>query len=289
MKVFSLFAALSMLTTGSVNQVSAQETKVRWFGHAAFSVTTPRGVVLLIDPWLGNPSNPEAKGGKDPLASVPKVDYILVTHGHRDHVGDAVEIAKKTGAALVCNPELAGNLVKLAGFPAKQAETDAIMGIGGEIQIAEGEVTVAMTPAVHSSSVFNPKAGPAEAERAYGGNPAGFVIMIQGGPTIYHSGDTAYFRDMEVIGESYSVDLALLNIGGHFGMEPRMAARAAKSVRATLAVPQHFGTFPGIAQNSDAFAAELKRLKIDFHEMKPGETVTFRGRQLSPAAPQSTR
>jgi len=281
MKVFGLFAALSMLVIGSVNQVSAQETRVRWFGHAAFSVTTPRGKVLLIDPWLSNPSNPEAKDGKDPLVSVPKVDYILLTHGHRDHVGDAVEIAKKTGAVLVCNPELAGNLVKLAGFPAEQAATDVIMGIGGEIQIADGEVTIAMTPAVHSSSVYNPKAGPTNAERAYGGNPAGFVIIIKGGPVIYHSGDTAYFKDMETVGEQYQVDLALLNIGGHFGMEPRMAARAAQSVRARLAVPQHYATFPGIAQNSNDFAAELKRLKIPFYEMKPGETVTFRGRQMT--------
>jgi len=281
MKVFGLFAALSLLVLGSVNSVSAQETKIRWFGHAAFSITTPRGKVLLIDPWLNNPSNPAAKEGKDPSASVPKVDYILVTHGHRDHVGDAVEIAKKTGAALVCNPELAGNLSKLAGFPEKQAGTDAIMGIGGEIKIADGEVTVAMTPAVHSSSVFNPKAGPTEAERAYGGNPAGFVIMIKDGPTVYHSGDTAYFKDMETIGEQYQIDLALLNIGGHFGMEPRMAARAAQSVRARLAVPQHYATFPGIAQNADEFAAELRRLKVPFYEMRPGETVTFRGRRMT--------
>jgi L-ascorbate metabolism protein UlaG (beta-lactamase superfamily) len=228
MKIPGFLAALFMLIIGFVYQVSAQETKIRWFGHAAFSITTPKGKVLLIDPWLKNPSNPEAKDDKDPLAAVSKVDYILLTHGHRDHVGDAVEIAKKTGATLISNPELAGNLVKLADFPNKQAETDAIMGIGGEINLADGEVTVAMTQAVHSSSVFNPKASATEAERAYGGNPAGFVLIIKNGPTIYRSGDTAYFKDMETLCEEYQVDLALLNIGGHFGMEPRMAAKNCK-------------------------------------------------------------
>lgn len=279
LKAIKLLAALFFLT-GFVSQAAAQETRIKWFGHAAFSLTTPNGKVLLIDPWLANPSNPDAKDGKDALAAVTRVDYILLTHGHRDHVGDAVAIARKTGALLICNPELAGNLVKLQDFPAKQADSDAIMGIGGEIQIADGEVTVAMTPAIHSSSVFNPKAGANEPERAYGGNPAGFVIVVKNGPTIYHSGDTAYFKDMETIGENYSIDVALLNIGGHFGMEPRMAAKAAQVVRARWAIPQHFGTFPGITQNADGFAAELKKLKIGLYEMKPGETITFRGKQL---------
>jgi L-ascorbate metabolism protein UlaG (beta-lactamase superfamily) len=277
---FTRFPILLALLVGLVSQAAAQETKLKWFGHAAFSIITPKGKVLLIDPWLNNPSNPEAGEGKNALAAVPKVDYILLTHGHRDHVGDAVEIARKTGAILICNPELAGNLVKLADFPGKQAETDAIMGIGGEIQIADGEVTIAMTPAIHSSSVFNPKAGPTEPERAYGGNPAGFVVVIKNGPAIYHSGDTAYFRDMETIGESFSIDVALINIGGHFGMEPKQAARAAQSVRTRLAVPHHFGTFPGIAPNAADFASELKKLKVDVYEMKPGETVSFRGNNI---------
>src|SRR6266508_565666 len=275
-----LLAVLFILFLGSLSQASAQDTKLKWFGHAAFSVTTPNGKVLLIDPWIKNPTNPEAKDGKDPLVALAKVDYILLTHRHRYHVGDVVEIARKTGAVLICNPELAGNLVKLADFPGEQAETEAIMGIGGEIQIADGEVTVAMTPAIHSSSVFNPKAGPNEPERAYGGNPAGFIIAIKNGPTIYHSGDTAYFKDMETIGETYAIDVALLNIGGHFGMEAKMAAKAALSVRARLAIPHHFGTFPGIVQNAAGFVAELKALKINFYEMKPGETITFRGKQL---------
>jgi L-ascorbate metabolism protein UlaG (beta-lactamase superfamily) len=199
-----------------------------------------------------------------------------LTHGHRDHVGDAVDIAKKTGALLIANPELAGNLVKLTDFPAKQAQ-DNIMQMGGEIQIADGEVTIAMTEAVHSSSVFNPKAGPNEPERAYGGSPAGFVIMIRNGPTIYHTGDTAYFKDLEIIGETYSIDVALINISQ---MGAKMAARAAQSVRAKLAVPMHFGTFPGLLPNADEFAANLKQLRIPFFQMKPGDTVTFRGRQM---------
>jgi L-ascorbate metabolism protein UlaG (beta-lactamase superfamily) len=273
----TIFALVTLLTIiGAANHASAQETKLMWLGHAAFSITTPNGKVLLIDPWLRNPLNPDAKDDKDPLAAISKVDYILLTHGHRDHVGEAVEIAKKTGAFLIANPELAGNLVKLTDFPAKQAQ-DYIMQMGGEIQIADGEVTVAMTEAVHSSSVFNPKAGPNEPERAYGGNPAGFVIMIRNGPTIYHTGDTAYFKDMEVIGESYTIDVALMNISQ---MGVKLSVRAAQSLRTKLVVPMHFGTFPGLLPNADGFATEIKKVKIGFYEMKPGETVVFRGKQM---------
>jgi L-ascorbate metabolism protein UlaG (beta-lactamase superfamily) len=273
---FIIFCMGWLAALALASRAAAQETKLKWFGHAAFAITTPKGKILLIDPWLRNPSNPEGNDNKDPLAAVSKVDYILLTHGHRDHVGDAVEIAKKTGALLIANPELAGNLVKLTDFPAKQAQ-DNIMQMGGEIQIADGEVTIAMTEAVHSSSVFNPKAGPNDPERAYGGSPAGFVIMIRNGPTIYHTGDTAYFKDLEIIGETYSIDVALINISQ---MGAKMSARAAQSVRAKLAVPMHFGTFPGLLQTADEFAANLNQMKIPFFQMKPGDTVTFHGRQM---------
>lgn len=280
MAAHHMWATGALLTLGLCGQAWAQATAITWFGHAAYSVTTPKGKVLLIDPWLKNPANPAAKDNADVLASLGKVDYILITHGHRDHVGDAVDIARKTGAALVSNPELSGNLVRLSGFPKAQAQAGATMGVGGELTVADGEVMIAMTPAVHSSSIFNEGAGPTDAERAYGGLAAGFVIRIQNGPTIYHSGDTAYFGDMATIGEQYPIDVALLNIGGRFGMEPDMAARAAKTLKAKLAVPQHYGTFAPLVPTAVTFASALKRLGVPFHEMKPGATMTYSGKRL---------
>lgn len=277
--IFSTFIIISAAFIFA-SSVFAQETRIKWHGHAAFSITTPKGKVLLIDPWLTNPKNPEAADGKDPVASLGKVDYILLTHGHRDHVGEAAAVSAKTGAKLIATPELARNLIKLNGFPEANAN-DTIMGIGGEMTIADGEVIVAMTPAVHTSSVFNPKAGPNEAERAYGGSPTGFVVIIKNGPTIYHTGDTAYFRDMETIGEQYAIDVALIGIGGHTSMEPNMSARAAKSVGTKLAIPMHFATDESMTPDTTVFSGELKKLKVPFYEMKPGEIILFKGRAFS--------
>jgi L-ascorbate metabolism protein UlaG (beta-lactamase superfamily) len=269
---------LACCLAGAAATAHAQ-TELHWFGHAAFSIKTPSGKVLLIDPWLSNEQNPAAKNHADPLAALGKVDYILLTHGHRDHVGEAAAIAAKTGAVLVANPELAGNLVKLAGYP--KTDGSGIMGIGGELKLAGGEVTVAMTPAMHSSSVYNANAGPTDAERAYGGMAAGFVVMVKNGPTIYHSGDTAYFMDMRTIGEQYRIDVALLNIGGRFGMEPTAAAKAAAALHAGLAIPQHYGS-EGMTLKADGFAAELAKRRLAFREMQPGETLVFDGRRVAP-------
>ena len=258
-------------------------TTITWHGHAAFEVVTPNGVVVLIDPWLTNPGNPKAKDKGDPLAHLKKADYILITHGHFDHVGDAVAIAKKTGARLIANFELGTNMAKLLGYPKEQMGFDTLMNIGGEITVANGEVVVAMTPAVHSSGLANPLAKEQDPEIATGGNAAGFVLKIKNGPTIYHSGDTAYFKDMEVIGEQHAPDVALLNIGGHFGMEPAMAARAAASVKAKLAVPMHFGTFPILTQDAKPFGATLKKKGIPFRQLEPGETIAFEGKKIKPA------
>lgn len=256
------------------------DTTVTWHGHSAFEIVTPKGKVLMIDPWLKNPVNPGAKNGKDPVAAVAKLDYILLTHGHFDHVGDAVALAKKTKARLVANFELGTNLAKLHGYPKTQMGFDSLMNIGGEITVADGEVTVAFTPAVHSSGLNDPFAGEKDADVVYGGSAAGIVLRIKDGPTIYHSGDTAFFRDMSLIAEQYQPDLALINIGGHFGMEPTMAARAAKTVQAKVAIPHHYGTFPVLTQDARRFVEESEKRGVGYRVLPPGGSITFKGDKM---------
>ncbi len=258
----------------------AAPTTLIWHGHAAFEIVTPKGKVLMIDPWLKNPMNPNAKDGQDPVAAVKKLDYIVLTHAHFDHVGDAVALAKQTGARLVANFELGSNMAKLLGFPKEQMGFDTLMNIGGEIGIADGEVTVALTPAVHSSGLGDPNAGEHQPDAVYGGNPAGVVIVIKNGPTIYHTGDTAYFSDMSLIGDMYAPDVALINIGGHFGMEPPMAARAAATVRAPLVIAHHYGTFPVLTPDTRSFATAVKKRGLRFMDIQPGTALRFEGRRL---------
>ena len=269
---------LCLLTlTAGMAPVTAAETTLTWHGHAAFEIVTPNGKVIMIDPWLKNPLNPSAKDGKDPVAAVAKLDYILLTHGHLDHVGDTVALAKRTKARLIANFELGTNLAKLHGFPKEQMGRDSLINIGGEIQIADGEVTVTMVPAVHSSGLVDPYAGEKDPDVVFGGHPGGFVIRIKNGPTLYHTGDTAFFKDMALIGELYPPDVALINIGGHFGMEPPLAARAAKTVRARLAIPHHYGTWPELTPDPSRFVDELARKGVNHRVLQPGSSMTFKG------------
>lgn len=287
MKTVLRAGLLGVLLAALASAAWAQETRITWHGHAAFEIVTPQGHVLMIDPWLSNPKNPAAGEGKDPLAGIDRVDYILITHAHFDHVGDAVALAKQTGARLVTNYELGSNLAKLQGFPADQMGFDTLMNIGGTIAIADGEVRVTMTPAVHSSGLQNPNAGPDAPDLVYGGNPAGFVLEIEDGPTIYHTGDTDYFKEMRHIGRCH-VTVALVNSGGHFGMEPDVAARAAKAVGAKYVIAHHYGTFPVLAPDTTAFREALAdrpwysfRRGPELLDVAPGQSVAFTGDELA--------
>lgn len=274
------FAVVAVLYVAACGAAHAADTMITWHGHATFEVVTPKGKVLMIDPWLKNPANPMAKPGKDPIAAVSKLDYILITHGHFDHVGDAVALAKKTRARLVTNFELGTNLAKLHGYPKDLMGFDSLVNIGGEISIGDGEVTVAFVPAIHSSGLNDPFAGEKEPDIVYGGTAAGIVLKIKNGPTIYHTGDTAFFKDMSLIGEQYSPDVALVNIGGHFGMEPEMAARAAKTVQAKVTIPHHYGTLPVLVPDAKRFTEEAEKKGVTYRIMQPGASVTFKGNKI---------
>ena len=253
---------------------AAPLTKLTWHGHAAFEIVTPAGQVLFIDPWLKNPANPAAKKG-DPLAAVKRADYILITHAHKDHIGEAVALAKQTKARLVAGVELGANMVTQLGYPEALATSLTIGGAGGELSLGSGEVTVQFTPAVHSSGLDIGKDKP----MAYGGSPFGFLIRIKDGPTIYHTGDTAFFKDMEQLAAA-DIDVALLNIGGHYGMEPEAAAMAARVINPRLVIPQHYKTFPLLTQDADAFFKELDSDKIAHLELSAGQPIEFEGREL---------
>jgi len=249
---------------------SAGVTTVTWHGHAAFSVKTPGGALLLIDPWLTNPKNPAA----EPLAAAAGADYILITHGHQDHVGDAIAIGKKTGARLIAQYEL-GALLKAKGFPARQTGMDTLMNIGGEIILAGGEVRVAMVPALHSGGMSDAGGG-----FSYAGTPCGYVITITGGPTVYHAGDTGYSAEMAAIGRLYRPDLALLPVGGHFNMTARAAAMAAEDLGARWTVPMHFATFPLLATTPDGFVRETEKRRTMAVVLRPGQSLKFMGAKL---------
>jgi L-ascorbate metabolism protein UlaG (beta-lactamase superfamily) len=234
-------------------------TEVTWYGHAAFIVKTPGGTVLAIDPFFGNPKSPDPKAAE----TLPKVDYVLVTHGHFDHVGDAVALAKRTGAKLITNFDLCQVLVA-AGYPEAQAGMDSCGNIGGATQA--GDATVVMVPAVHSSGPDTGKAG---------GTAMGFVIKVKGGPTLYHTGDTDVFGDMKLIPERHGrVDVMLACIGGHFTMDPKGAALAAGYVKAKVVVPMHFQTFPVIPGSPEELKAALPA-GITMRLLEPGKPATF--------------
>lgn len=221
--------------------------KITWLGHAAFLLEGSKKV--LIDPFLsGNPTAPVKPDDLD-------VDLILVTHGHGDHLGDAVEISKKCKAPIICIYELSVLLGK------RGVETIG-MNIGGTAKLEDVEVT--MVKAVHSADVV-------ENEIISAGDPVGFVVNMDG-VSVYHAGDTDVFMDMQLIGELYRPKVALLPIGDFYTMGIKGALKAIELIKPEIVIPMHYNTFPPIKQNPEEFKEKAEKLGVKVVILKPGES-----------------
>ena len=222
-----------------------------WLGHASFRLDTPGGKRVYVDPWLtGNPKCPEAEQAPE------RVDLIALTHGHGDHIGDTVALWERFKPPVIA-------VVELRGWLAKQGvEENMAHGPNKGGTVAVDEVKLTFTDAHHSSST---------PDGTYAGEPAGIVMELEDGYSIYFAGDTNAFMDMQLIGRIYEPDLAVLPIGDHFTMGPREAAVALELLGVKRCVPCHYGTFPLLHGTPD----ELRSLAPDVEVLAaaPGETI----------------
>lgn len=228
---------------------------ITWLGHSAFIITTPGGKRIVTDPWLEqNPMCPPDR------KRIDAADLILASHGHFDHIGDLVPVARATNAPVLVIHELS---VWLQG---KGIQTAQGMNIGGSASVAGLEI--AMTPAIHSSSTVE------ENTTVYLGEPAGFVVRMEDGRSFYFAGDTALFGDMRLIGEVYQPTIAFLPIGDHYTMGPEAAARACSMLGVRQVVPMHYGTFPILTGTPERLKQLVEPHGVDVLVLKPGETAS---------------
>jgi len=227
-------------------------TEVRSLGHACFTLSDGR-YSLVVDPFLRG--NPQAACGPEDLA----VDYVLASHGHHDHLGDAVEISRDRGAPVI-------GVAELCRYCERQGASVLPGHIGGRLELPFGWVK--LTPAMHGSAVTS------ETPMEYTGLACGFLVSI-GGNTIYHAGDTGVFGDMALIRRWGDIDLAILPIGDTYTMGIDDAVMALELLRPAVAIPTHYNTFDKIRQDPAEFARRGEGLGVDCRVLKPGEMTTL--------------
>jgi len=230
---------------------------ITFLGHACFKLVSPKGTQIMVDPWIID--NPQAPDG---AADTGKIDLILVSHGHWDHFGDTIDLAKKSEATVISMPEISQYLIQ-KGLSEEKAVG---MNKGGSMMV--GEIRITMVHAIHSSSFV-------EGDKiVYAGEPAGFVIRFENGFTTYYAGDTGVFGDMKIISDLYEPALAIIPIGSHYVMGPEEAAYACELLKPKYVIPMHFGTFPIFTGTPEKFQELMKKLpEVEVLVMNPGETI----------------
>jgi L-ascorbate metabolism protein UlaG (beta-lactamase superfamily) len=266
-----LLFALALVLPGVPMAQQGGKLEVLWLGQATFKLTSPGGKVIVLDPFLVN--NPKTPAEYKNLDKLGKVDVILVTHGHGDHVGDVKELAAKTGAKVFGPAGLIATLIDLGWVTAEQGVR---FGKGGKVQPLGPQITITQVRAEHSSEVTVTDPATKKSTTHPGGEPAGFIIEFENGFKVYHMGDTGLFGDMKLIADYYKPDLVLMPIGGHFVMDPKDAAHATREwLKPKFVIPMHYGTFPVLKGTPQEYMAALGQTSTKVFPINPGDKLEF--------------